>query len=262
MFSWRARRQLVVLLVIAVIAAGISFLFFRKYLPIPTCFDNKQNQRELDVDCDGPCGPCELKSPKEAEVFWARAVLTRPQTYDVAVEIRNPNEVLSSADFEYEFTIFDSFGLVARKVGHTFVLPQERLHIVEANLSTTREPNRVEFKVLNANWQFKNQQPPNLVVERRDYVIIDNGGQKQSSVESSIVNRSSFSFSKVVVNFVVLDEQKNLLGANKILMEDFLSGTSRSVKSLWPQEFKGQVVSINVEPRVNFFDPALIIKPR
>ena len=262
MFSWRSRRQLIVLLVLAVVAVSVGFLFFRKYLPTPTCFDNKKNQRELDVDCGGSCGPCELKHPKEIEVFWARAILTRPQTYDVAVEIRNPNEVLSSADLEYEFTMFDNFGLVARRTGHTFVLPQERLHIVEANLNTTREPSRVEFKVFNANWQFKNQQPPNVVVEKRDYIVVDNGGQKQSSVETSMANRSPFNFSEVIVNFVVLDEEKNLLGANKVLLEDFLSGSSREVKSLWPREFKGRVTTISVEPRVNFFDESIIVKPQ
>lgn len=242
--------------------AAVGFLFFLKFLPEPTCFDNKKNQGEYEVDCGGPCGPCELKHPKEVEVFWARAVLTRPQTYDAAVEIRNPNEVLSSADLEYEFAMFDNFGLVARRTGKTFILPQERFYIVETSLSTTRDPGRVEFKVLNSNWQFKNQQPPNLVVEKRDYAVIESEGRKQSLVESSIVNRSSFGFSEVGVNFVVLDEEKNLLGVNKVLVEDFLSGSSRIVKSLWPQEIKGQITSIIIEPRVNFFDEGIIIKPR
>lgn len=262
MFSWRAKRQLIIILIPALLVLGLGFLFFQRFLPEPTCFDNKKNQREYEVDCGGPCGPCELKNPKEVEVFWSRAVFTRPQVYDVAVEVRNPNEVLSSADLEYEFTMFDNFGLVARRAGRTFVLPQERFHIVEANLSTTRKPSRVEFKVLNPNWQFKDQQPPNLVVERRDYNVLDNKGQKQSLVESSIVNRSPYSFNKVMVNFIVLDEEKNLLGVNRVLVEDFFSGSSRIVKSLWPQEIKGQITSIIIEPRVNFFDASIIIKPR
>lgn len=262
MFSWRAKRQLIILSIPALLILGLGFLFFRQLLPTSTCFDNKKNQSEFAVDCGGPCGPCELKNPKSLETFWARAVLVRPQTYDVAAEIRNPNEVLSSAKIEYEFILFDNFGLVARKVGETFILPQERTHIIEANLNTTREPSRVEFKVLDIDWQFKKQEPSNLIVERRDYRIVDSDGKKQSLVEASILNRSPFNFSEVLVNFVVLDKQGNLLGANKILVENLLAGSHQVVKSIWPQKLNGEATTISVEPRVNFFDPTIIIKPR
>lgn len=262
MLSWRAKRQLIILSIPTLLVLGLGFLFFQRFLPESTCFDNKKNQGELGTDCGGPCGPCELKNPKSVEIFWARAVPTRPQNYDVAAEIRNPNEVLSSANLEYEFTLFDDFGLVARKVGRTFILPQERTHVTEANLSTTREPSRVEFKVLKIDWQFKQFEQPNLVVERRDYKVIDTDGKKQSLVETSIFNKSPFNFREVVINFAVLDEQENLLGANKILVENLLAGSRQVIKSIWPQELKRQAGMIIVEPRVNFFDPTIIIKPR
>lgn len=262
MFSWRVKRQLIVIFIPALLILGLGFLFFQRFLPELTCFDNKKNQSELGIDCGGPCGPCELKNPKSLETFWAKAVLVRPQTYDVAAEIRNPNEVLSSARVEYEFFLFDNFGLVARKVGRTFILPQERTHIIEANLNTTREPSRVEFRVSNIDWQFKKQERPNLIVERRDYKVVDMEGKKQSLVEASILNRSPFNFKEALVNFVVLDEQGNLLGTNKILVENLLAGSRQVIKSIWPQELIGEIATISVEPRVNFFDPAVIIKPR
>ncbi len=259
--SWRTKKQLIVILILALVILGAGFLFFRKFLPVPTCFDNKKNQGELAIDCGGPCGPCELKNPKSLEVFWAKAVLVRSQVYDVAAEIHNPNEVLSSVKIEYEFTLFDNFGLAARKVGQTFILPQERTHIIEANLNTTREPSRVEFKVLKIDWQFKSQEPPNLIVEKRDYKVVDIDGKKQSLVEASILNKSPFNFNKVLVNFVILDEHGNLLGANKILVENLLTGSRQAIKSIWPEELKGQAITISVEPRVNFFDPSVILKP-
>lgn len=262
MFSWRAKRQLIIVSIPALLILSLGFLFFQRFLPEPTCFDNKKNQGELGIDCGGLCGPCELKNPKSIEVFWARAVLARPQNYDVASEIRNPNEVLYSSSMEYEFTLFDDFGLVARKVGRAFILPQERTHVIEANLNTTREPSRVEFKILNMDWQFKKLEQPNLVVERRDYKIIDADGKKQSLVEASILNKTPFNFREVVVNFAVLEKDGNLLGANKVLLENLLAGSRQVIKSIWPQELKGRAVTIIVEPRVNFFDPTIIIKPR
>ena len=262
MLSWRAKRQLIIASIPVLLILGLGFLFFQRFLPEPTCFDNKKNQGELGVDCGGPCGPCELKNPKSVEIFWARAVLARPQMYDVAAEVRNSNEVLYSPDMEYEFTLFDEFGLIARKAGRTFILPQERTHVIEANLNTTREPSRVEFKILNIDWQFKKLEQPNLVIERRDYKIIEIDGKKQSLVEASVLNKTPFNFREIVVNFAVLDAEGNLLGANRVLVESLLAGSRQTVKSIWPQELKGRATTIIVEPRVNFFDPTIIIKPR
>jgi len=243
MLSWRAKRQLIIASIPVLLILGLGFLFFQRFLPEPTCFDNKKNQGELGVDCGGPCEPCATCADK---------ILNQGEE----------QEVLYSAGMEYEFTLFDEFGLIARKVGRTFILPQERTHVIEANLNTTREPSRVEFKILNIDWQFKKLEQPNLVIERRDYKIIEIDGKKQSLVEASVLNKTPFNFREIVVNFAVLDAEGNLLGANRVLVESLLAGSRQTVKSIWPQELKGRATTIIVEPRVNFFDPTIIIKPR
>ena len=262
MLSWRARRQLIVLFIIALPLLGLGFWFIPEFLPEPTCFDNRKNQEELGVDCGSPCGPCELKNPKALLIFWARAVPVRTNTYDVAAQIQNPNEVLSSANVEYEFTLFDSLGGVARITGQTFILPQERTYIVESNIKTTREPSRVEFKILKADWQFRQEARPSFTVERREYKKVQGGNLEHGVVETSIINNSLFDFREVEVDFAVFDKDGNLIGANKILAENFLAGSRRMIKSIWPMVLNGEVSSIEVETRVNFFEPGVILKPR
>src|SRR3989338_4310772 len=108
--SWRVRRQLIILLIFATPLAVVTFWAFSKFLPEASCTDNRKNQEELGVDCGGPCGPCELKDPKPVALYWTRVVPVRENSYDIAVEIENVNEVLSSADVEYEFTLRDNLG--------------------------------------------------------------------------------------------------------------------------------------------------------
>lgn len=262
MLSWRARRQLVVLLVISLPLAAVGFWAVTKLVPEPTCFDNRKNQNELEVDCGGPCAPCELKNPQPISVFWAKAVPVRQNVFDVVALIQNQNEELSSGRVEYEFSLFDSLGEVARKSGQTFILPQERAYVIEANLKTARTPQSVEFRLTNVEWQFRKGERPNFVVLRRDYKVAEDNGKRQSMAEATIENRSALGFRMAEIGFVALDRAGNVLGSNKVAVENFLAGSSRSVKSIWPGELAGEVVLIEIEPRVNIFEQGAILRPR
>ena len=258
MLSWRVRRQLVALLIAGGLAALIIFSFLPSIIPDPTCRDQRQNQGEIEADCGGPCAPCEVRNPRALEVLWVRGVPVRPNTYDLAAFVQNPNEVLAAPLVEYEFSLFDGSGQVARMTGRTFLLPQERTYVIETNLTTTREPLRVEFKATKIDWEVSQKERPNIVVERREYRAEEIAGKRRSAVDAVILNRSPYDFNEVETDVVVLDADGNLLGVNQIILEDILAGARREFRSLWPVEFSGEVVTIEVEPRGNLFDPAVI----
>jgi len=261
MFSWRVRRQLIVLFLAVLPLIAIGFWLVPKLLPAPTCFDGRKNQGELEVDCGGPCISCELRHPQALHIFWARATRAREGLYDAAALVENPNEEIGASKLEYEFTFFDELGLVARQTGKTFILPGERVHLIEPSIATNRLPNRVEFRILNVQWQKTALDRPRLVVERRDYKVLTDKGRRQSAVEAVIINRSPFGLREAWVNFTLLDKEGNVLGLNQILVENLLSGSRKPIRAIWPEEFKGEVASIEVEPRVNTFDPSVILKP-
>lgn len=262
MLSWRARRQLSAIFVVVLFIGVVLALNIKRFIPAPTCFDNKKNQGEVEVDCGGPCAPCELRNPKPIGVFWARAVPIRQNNYDVAAFIQNPNEVLASANITYEFALFDSLGEIARRGGKMFIYPQEQVHVVEAGLSTTRQPSRVEFKITSADWTVFKQDRPSLIVANRNYKVADISGRRQSTIEATIQNRSALDLREVAVTFLILDVNGNLLGTNRTVVNNLNANTSQPVVSTWPEELKGDVGSIEVEPRVNIFDPTIILKPQ
>lgn len=262
MISWRARRQLTALLIVALPLIAVGFWSIGKFVPEPTCFDNRKNQNELETDCGGSCAPCELSNPRPISVFWARAVPVRQDMFDAVALVQNQNEELSSARVDYEFSLFDSFGEVARKSGQTFILPQERAYVIEANLKTARAPQSVEFRIVNIDWQFRKGERPNFIVERRDYKVAEDNGKKQSVVDAIVENRSSFDFRIAEIGFVALDRVGNVLGLNKVTVENFLAGSRRSIKSIWPEQLAGEVAVVEVEPRVNIFEKGVILKPQ
>ena len=263
MFSWRSRRQLLAFLIVMSPLVVIGFLIIKHAIPEPTCFDLKQNQQETGVDCGGSsCISCNLKYPQPIKVFWARAVSVREHVYDIAAEIENKNEFLSSVSVEYEFTLFDQFGQVATKSGKTFLYAQERTLIIAPAIETTRDANRAEFRIVNVLWQEKRDFAPTIIAERRAYSIAEDHGQKQGVIDITLFNTSAYDLAEVEVQIAVLDQDGNLLGINKIFMENFLSQTRQSIKGIWPQPFMGNIAVINVQPRVNIFDPHAILKPQ
>jgi hypothetical protein len=261
MLTWRIRRQFIILSIALIPFVAIGFWVFSKFLPQPACTDNIKNQEELAVDCGGPCGPCELKNPKPLTLFWARVVPAREGVYDVAAEIQNENTVLSSTNLEYEFTLSDDLGPVAFRKGKTFVFAQERLHVIEANIPTVRSPTKVVFKVTSVDWQFRKEPKPNIVVEKRDYRVEEPQGRKQSIIDTTLVNRTSLNFKSVEVLAIVLDRDGNLLGANRAIADNLIAASRKDARLLWPTEIFGIPALIIVEPRVNIFDPNIVIKP-
>lgn len=263
MFSWRGRRQFVVLVIFAVIITTLGIRFGAKLLPEPTCFDRRKNQGEVVVDCGGPCLPCELRNPKKIQIFWTRAASVRAGVYDVAAEIENPNEALSSRSISYEFILLDKFGPVVVRRGKTFALPHERLYVVETNLKTTRVSERVDFKILDVDWGVVGEYAePDFVIERREYRTEDVDGKRESVAEATIANLSPHGWKEVEISFVILDEIGNMLGSNRVVIEEFLPDSRRVVRSMWPEELKGRVAKVEIEPRVNVFDPLVILKPQ
>ena len=262
MFSWRTRRQFIALAIVGLPIIFILVFFVFKIFPEASCFDNRQNQRELGVDCGGPCEPCELKNPKPLTLFWARLVPVRENSYDLVALIQNPNEVLSSRKVDYEFTIYDGLRPVTRKIGSTFIFAQERMHIIEPNVQAVEIPSHVEFKVTGINWEFSQLQKPNFVVEKRDYLIEEQDGIKRSVASSRILNATTFNFKEVLVEVVVFDKDGNVLGSNRTVISNFLAGTRSEIKLPWPEVLKGEVRTLAVEARVNIFDTNAILTPQ
>jgi hypothetical protein len=260
--SWRARRQLIALLIIAIPLAGIGFWIVSRALPASSCVDNRQNQGELGVDCGGPCAPCELKNPKPITLFWARLVPVRTNSYDLVALVQNSNEVLSSPKVEYEFSLFDGLTPVITKKGSTFIFAQERIHVVEPNVETTRELTHVEFKITMVDWEFRQESKPSLVVEKRDYRVEEENGQKRSVLRTAVLNRSDLDLKEVVIQAVMFDQDGNALGSNHTLIDGFRAGSRREVTMPWSEVLKGEVKSIVIEARVNIFDPNIILRPQ
>ena len=262
MFSWRSQRRIGAILVVFIFLGIFGAVSYWRFKALPTCFDNTKNQDELAVDCGGPCGPCELKNPKDVSVIWARAVPVVNTVYDVAAFVKNTNEILASPSFEYRFTLSDEKGVVAERVGRTYLYPQERTYIVEANIPVDRSPTKVEFLIIKSQWQIYKESPPNITVQGTVHKLEqETASTSRSVVETQLFNDSPFDFRTADVSFLLFDKNENLIGVNKTIVERFLTRTDREVRTVWPGVVAGGVDSVIVAPRVNAFSQTWLLRP-
>lgn len=248
--DFRARRQLIILFAVFVIAAGIGFLIIRPYLPEPTCADEKKNQGEEEVDCGGPCLACAFKNQKNVDIFWTRFVKVRGNTYDVAAEVRNPNVKLGAASFRYEFKLFDGTGfLVASRRGTSFLYPGETAHLAEIGLTSGRVVTKTAIVLEDLKWMLNDSPRPDLIAGNREYVIEEGEEGKRSVIKALIANRTIQDVPNVVVSALAFDEDGNLLGVNRTRLEAVSANDVAAVRFVWPQAFPRSVSTILVEAR-------------
>lgn len=257
--DFRTRRQLAVLAVAAIVAGGIGFLAVRASLPAPSCQDNRRNQGEEGVDCGGLCISCALREQKPVEIFWTRFVQIRGNTYDVAAEVRNPNVKLAAVSFDYEFKLFDTAGVaVASRRGRSFLYPGETAHLIEIGLLSGRTIARVSLAIGEAQWRFSDAVGPDVIAGSKEYAVEGDPGMLVSTVKAIVANRGITDVRDITVSALVFDQNGNLLGVHRTLINELGAGTSKATSFVWPTQFPTAPSSLTVEVR----SPASLPKPQ
>ncbi len=248
--DFRARRQLAVLGVIALVAGGIGFYIFRAGLPDPSCQDERKNQGEEAVDCGGPCVSCALREQKPVEIFWTRFVQVRANTYDVAAQVRNPNVKLAAVSLDYEFKLFDAVGVaVASRRGRTFLYPGETAHLTEIGLLSGRTIARTSLVIGETEWQPSDAVGPDVIAGSKEYALEGDPGALVSAVKAIVANRGITDVRDITVSALVFDQNGNLLGTHRTLLNELPAGLSGPVSFVWPFQFPTAPSSLTVEVR-------------
>ncbi len=251
--DFRKKRQLIILAVVAAVLFGVVFLLVYRFTPQPTCFDNRKNQNEEDVDCGGPCASCVLKHQEPLAVFWTRIIPVGERQYDFAAEIKNPNLALGGT-FLYTFKIFDNTGfLLTERKGRSFIYPGETAHLIENFFATERTVDRIDLAIQNAAFTLSKDTEPDLI-GRGTYTIQTGGqGKQMSRVTALLVNRTLEDQKNIMVNVLLYDKDGNVVGVNKTVVDALASGVSVPLEFVWPGVVASVVDSITIEPRVTRF---------
>jgi len=238
MLSWSAKRKFVYIswtVFIIVFLLGI-LLVFNLYTPA-TCFDGKQNQDELGIDCGGACSLLCEKPSQPITMHFSRVFEIKEGVFSVFAYIENPNRDVSASEVPYDFKLYDSKNILVYSGSGKFNLPAGRaIGIFESGLRLgDRNPIRADFNIYSDQAVWKKSEPQILAIYPRDTKISQD--QSGSKVNAEFVNRGETNITDLNVVAILYDNLNNAIGVSKTIVTDFSSGSVRTLIFTWPQNF-------------------------
>jgi len=245
MISWSSKRQLLYLFsIIGVVLLVSAYPLYRAFEVPPSCFDGKQNQDEVGIDCGGSaCANLCESQVSNLVVRWSQVFEVSPGLYNVAAQIENPNSNARVESVEYTFTLYDASNTpIWEKTGDAFINPRDNFVLFESGIRLgSVVPARVAFEFGEVLWVNAPSAGAPLVVKSKRLSNVSQAPRLQAT----IVNDSIRDALEVDAVAVISDNKGNRVAVSSTFEREILRGESKDVFFTWPAAFdtrqEGQV---------------------
>ena len=145
----RIRKQIIVALVFLGIFSLIGGGIYLTHRSAPTCFDNKRNQGEEDVDCGGPCILCELKYNPPLSLADPPVLLVHQKNkVDILFKITNLSQEWGAQEFFYKVILIGFNQEKQEFIKSGFIFPHEIRYFIVPNITVAFEPSKADIEIL------------------------------------------------------------------------------------------------------------------
>lgn len=245
---WARKRQMIyaggVFLFFFVIIAPVVFLAV--YEP-PSCFDNKLNQGETDIDRGGPCALLDDRFIQPHAVLWARTFPVRDGFYNAVAYIENPNQGAGVYDAAYQFKLYDDRNiLIAERFGRVPVFPGKVFPIFESRIDTgNRVPVRAFFNFTNP-FVWEKVEDPTLGISIINEQV--SGLDTTPRIDAVIRNNLVTSREDIVIIATLFDPAGNAIASSRTLVERINPEEEIQIAFTWPHPFSSDVTRVDIVP--------------
>lgn len=250
--SWARKRQLNYILIVLGFFVLVGLVVFFIYKPVPSCFDNRQNQDELGVDCGGVCALVCPNQVRPLKISWTRPLKVGDGWYDLVAQVENLNPTFGNRDLPYTFSVYDADNvLITKRSGSTFINPNDIFLLFESRVETgPREAKKVflEFPT-STPWEKVSSVEKDIYIERREFTNLP-----KPILHISVGNKSLRSYSNTQVITVLSDVNNNAFAASKTIIDRLEPNTQQESYFTWPSPFLSDPSYIDSYWRVNAFN--------
>lgn len=145
----RLKKQIIIALVFLGLFSLIGGTIYLTHRSTPTCFDNRRNQGEEDIDCGGPCISCDLKYNPPLSLAGAPVFLINQKSQvDILFKITNLSQEWGVKDFSYKIILIGSNGEKQEFIKSGFIFPHEIRYFIVSNITAAFKPIKVDVEIL------------------------------------------------------------------------------------------------------------------
>ena len=112
MTFWAFKRMVIIYsIVLSTIGLILGTLFYFIFIDVEkTCFDNKLNQDEVNVDCGGVCGGACIIPDKNGLALWSRSFKISDGIYSLGAYTETSVADFKAYDVPFEIEFYDELG--------------------------------------------------------------------------------------------------------------------------------------------------------
>jgi len=248
--SWAQKRKLIylgsILIIFLIMVVLPTVLYLYKE---PTCFDGKQNQTELGVDCGGPCS---LLCPAQyvpLNIIWSRFSKVTDGVYNVLAYIENPNLNAGADNLFYTFKLYDKDGILLKeRSGVTFAPANKVMAVFEPELLTgSQVPQRVEFSFSSqAVWNKQASKESGLSITQ-PVVSREETAPRLSAV---ITNKTINIIKQIEAVAIIYNDLGNTIAFSRTVVDSLQDKESKNISFNWPKPFSETYARTEIVLRV------------
>jgi hypothetical protein len=249
---WSSRHRAYVNIGIAsVFLLVLSIVLFSIWYEPPTCFDQKQNQDEIGVDCGGQCSEFLLCAQQVSglDILFAKVFSISEGVWSAVAYVQHTNNNAYTNEARYKFEFYDVDGkFIGEREGSTYVGSEEtRFVIVESKLDLgERTPYRVMFEWLEDPVWHLYTPTKNIVVEEREIVRLNYGVE----IRAWLRNNQPVPVKDVEVSVLVFDNTETAIAVSTTFVEFVGPRESVPISFSWPHYFDKKITRTEFHYRV------------
>ncbi len=219
----RLAKQILYSIFFLIIIIGIiTMVYLWIFKPVPTCFDGKQNQNEVGVDCGGDCISCDLKNLEKLEIKDI-SLFRASDGVGVVVSLYNPNISWGAKELTYDIEVKNNLGEVIKTINSkSFIYSGELKYIVEPYIKVDRsEVSNANFYISNEIWESSEIFiQPNIEVSDINTTKKDGDFLK---VTGTLGNKDEVDYSNVNIIALLYSKNGDLVSTSKTKLDGLKS---------------------------------------
>jgi len=242
MVSWSLKRRFVYIAIfLTVFAIIFAWWLVITYYEPPTCFDGKQNNTEVGIDCGGACQYlCPFQSA-EPVVLFSRSFEVTNNVYNAIAYVENPNFDIGVLRMEYVFKLYDkSNNLIAERKGSTFISAGKISPIFEGGIETNGiEPKRTFFELINENEWIKVR-----ATSESPFVVKDKNLTNQDTfprLSAVLENKSIQEYKDIEVVAVIFNANENAIATSRTFIDILPKKSKENLVFTWPRPLEKEL---------------------
>ncbi|MEN9551937.1 MAG: hypothetical protein RI935_314 [Candidatus Parcubacteria bacterium] len=249
--EWSTKRKLLyasslIFFVTAVVVFSLREVIF----PSPTCFDNKKNNFEVNIDCGGDCDKKCAEEVIPLTPLFSQAIPLSNGKYDIVALISNANIDNAAKLFSYTFYFYNKEGGLISTLTDSSIQPLDgKFPLFVPDVTLSEAPFKT-LVTLATSTHFKVKESPLSPTLR----VRDTRFEQDTTVRvtASVFNTKRFELRDIELIAFLYDEKDNVYGVSKTLIPFIGKEDSRKATFVFDANAKKEPTRVVVYP---LFDP-------